>query len=83
MKAEMVQVEDIRAIAVGGSLTVCLPDYHAVVSAKNQVGYVKKAYPPPPGYQYYCRTNGNTLTIGLAETDKVRSRLYRNERVIK
>jgi hypothetical protein len=83
MNADMIQVKDIRSIGLGGSLTVHLPDYHAVVSAKNQVCYVKKAYPPPKGYQYYCRTVGNTITIGLAETEKVNNKAFRNTQVIK
>ena len=82
MKADMVSVDDIRHIGLGGSLTVELPSYHAVVSAKNQVVYVKKVYPPREGYQYYCRTSGNTITIGIAEEAKVKSREYRSKQII-
>ena len=49
MKASKIQVSDIRSIGVGGSITVELPNYLACVSAKNTVGYVKKAYPRADG----------------------------------
>lgn len=74
MKASKIQVSDIRAIGIGGSITVELPSYLACISAKNTVGYVKKAYPRNDGYVYYCRINGNTITIGVAEADKVNRR---------
>ena len=71
MKASKIRVSDIRNIGVGGSITVELPNYLACVSAKNTVGYVKKAYPRKDGNVYYCRINGFTITIGLADADKV------------
>lgn len=74
MKASKVQVNDIRNIGVGGSITVELPTYLACVSAKNTVGYVKKAYPRIDGCVYYCRINGTTITIGVAEAEKVNRR---------
>lgn len=74
MKASKIQVSDIRAIGIGGSITVELPSYLACISAKNTVGYVKKAYPRNDGCVYYCRINSNTITIGVAEADKVNRR---------
>lgn len=71
MKASKIQVSDIRSIGTGGSITVELPSYLACVSAKNTVGYVKKAYPREDGNIYYCRINGNTITVGVAEADKI------------
>lgn len=78
MKASKIQVSDIRSIGTGGSITVELPSYLACVSAKNTVGYVKKAYPREDGNVYYCRINGNTITVGVAEADKI----SRKKRVI-
>lgn len=74
MKASKIQVSDIRGIGTGGSITVELPSYLACVSAKNTVGYVKKAYPRDDGNVYYCRINGSTITIGAAEPEKVNRR---------
>ena len=74
MKASKIQVSDIRSIGVGGSITVELPSYLACVSAKNTVGYVKNAYPRTDGNVYYCRINGNIITIGVAEPEKVNRR---------
>lgn len=74
MKASKIQVSDIRSIGVGGSITVELPNYLACVSAKNTVGYVKKAYPRTDGNVYYCRINSNVITIGVAEPEKVNRR---------
>lgn len=74
MKASKIQVSDIRSIGAGGSITVELPSYLACVSAKNTVGYVKKAYPRDDGNVYYCRINGSTITIGVAEPEKVNRR---------
>ena len=79
MKASKIQVSDIRSIGVGGSITVEFPSYLACVSAKNTVGYVKKAYPRTDGCTYYCRINGSTITIGVAEAEKVN----RRKRIIK
>lgn len=79
MKANKIRVSDIRSIGVGGSITVELPSYLACVSAKNTVGYVKKAYPRTDGCIYYCRINGSTITIGVAEAEKVN----RRKRIIK
>lgn len=75
MKANKIQVKDIRRIGKGGSITVELPSYLACISAKNTVGYVKKAYPREDDCVYYCRINGNTITIGVDEADKVNRRL--------
>lgn len=74
MKASKIQVSDIRSIGAGGSITVELPSYLACVSVKNTVGYVKKAYPRDDGNVYYCRINGSTITIGVAEPEKVNRR---------
>lgn len=74
MKASKIQVSDIRSIGTGGSITVELPSYLACISAKNTVGYVKKAYPRDDGNVYYCRINGSTITIGVAEPERVNRR---------
>jgi hypothetical protein len=74
MKADKVQVSDIKSIGVGGYITVELPNYLACISAKNTVGYVKKAYPRTDNNVYYCRINGSTITIGLADKSKVNRR---------
>ena len=64
MKANKVSVNDIRAIGANGSITIELPDYLTCVSAKNTVGYVKKAYPREDGLKYYTSIKGNVITIG-------------------
>ena len=74
MKASKIQVSDIRNIGAGGSITVELPSYLACISAKNTVSYVKKAYPRTDGNVYYCRIDGSTITIGVAEPDKINRR---------
>jgi len=74
MKANKIQVSDIKNIGKGGSITVELPSYLACISAKNTVGYVKKAYPRPDGCVYYCRIDGHTITIGAVDPDKVNRR---------
>lgn len=74
MKASKIQVSDIRGIGSGGSITVELPTYLACVSAKNTVGYVKKAYPRADGNVYYCRINGTTITIGVTKPEKTNRR---------
>ncbi len=74
MKASKIQVSDIRNIGTGGSITVELPSYLACISAKNTVGYVKKAYPRTDGNVYYCRINGTTITVGVDSADKVNRR---------
>lgn len=74
MKSNKIQVKDIRAIGVGGSITVEMPSYLACISAKNTVGYVKKAYPREDGCVYYCRINGKTITIGVCEAEKTNRR---------
>ena len=75
MKANKIQVSDIKRIGKGGSITVELPNYLACISAKNTVGYVKKAYPREDGCAYYCRIKGNTITIGVIEADKVNRKM--------
>lgn len=67
MKAEKVTVNDIKAIGTNGSITIELPNYLTCVSAKNMVGYVKKAYPREDGLTYYTSIRGNTITIGTKE----------------
>lgn len=74
MKVSKIQVEDIKNIGKGGSITVELPSYLACISAKNTVGYVKKAYPREDGGTYYCRIDGNTITIGVAEASEINRR---------
>lgn len=74
MKANKIQVRDIRGIGKGGFITVELPSYLACISAKNTVGYVKKAYPRDDGCVYYCRIDGNTITIGAAEVSEINRR---------
>lgn len=69
MKTECVKVEDIRNIALGGKLIAELPSYNACISAKNQVSYVRKAYPLPKGQVYKASINAekNIITISVEE----------------
>ena len=74
IKAKKIQVEDIKRIGKDGSITIELPNYLACVSAKNLVGYVKKAYPREDGEIYYCRISGTTITIGVSKPEDLTRR---------
>jgi len=64
MVAERITSEDIRAIGVGGKLIVTLPSFHAVVSARNMVSYVRRAYPREDGcYKTTYDPKTFTLTV--------------------
>lgn len=64
MTDEKIRVSDIRGIGSYGTLVVELPNYLTCMSAKNTVQYVKKAYPREDGLDYWCKIDGNTITIG-------------------
>lgn len=65
MKAKMISIEDIRAIGVGGKLVVTMPDFKATVNARNQVSYVRRAYPREDGMTYKTSTDVKTNTITI------------------
>lgn len=47
-----ITIEDIKGVPKGKATTYLLPDYAAVVSAKNLLSYVRRRYPPETGWQY-------------------------------
>lgn len=79
MKASKIQVPDITELGANGTLTVELLDYRACISAKNTVGYVKKMYPRKDGYEYFCRINGNVITIGTARPETLKRTMTAKE----
>lgn len=70
MVADKISVDDVRRIGRDGSLSVRLPSYAACVSAKNIVGYVKKAYPRDDGLTYTCSIDCETNTIVIKTIEK-------------
>ena len=64
MRTNKIKVEDIKAIGPNSSIVVELPNYLSCISAKNLVGYVKKAYPRDDGMKYFTSIDGNVITIG-------------------
>ncbi len=47
-----ITIEDIKGVQKGKSTTFVLPDYAAVVSARNLLSYFRRRYPPDEGWQY-------------------------------
>lgn len=79
MKANKVHVEDIRALGSYGMITVELPSNKACRSAANVVDYIRKTYPRKDGLGYWTRINGNTITIGTANTDRITRKMAIDE----
>ena len=76
MKSNMISVEDIRNIGSGGTLKVQLPNYGATVAARNQVSYVRRAYPRDDGMTYATSTDAskNIITIEVVTTEEYERR---------
>lgn len=75
MKANKVTVDDIISIGSYGTMTVELPSYKHCRTAANLMNYVKKAYKREDGLSYYSRIDGNTITIGTADIDKIHRKM--------
>lgn len=70
----MISINDIRNLGSFGSLEVELPDYKAVVNAKNQVSHVRRCYPREDGLTYTTTTTGlkpNTIKIMVVRPEDV------------
>lgn len=74
MVADKVSTTDINNIGAFGKLTVTLPDYAAVESAKNLVTRAKARYPRKDGLTYTCSVDKktNTITIEVVRPEDVR-----------
>lgn len=59
-------VEDIRNL-LERKLVVQMPDFKATTAARNQVTYVRRAYPLPKGLDYETHTDptNNIITIRI------------------
>lgn len=66
----MISVEDIKNMGTGGVLKVKLPNFGATVAARNQVSYVRRAYPRKDGMTYVTSTDVNTNTITVEVVTK-------------
>ena len=58
MKATTLSVEDVKNLAEQ-KMVLQMPDFSSTVAARNQVSYVRRAYPLPKGKDY------NTQTVKL------------------
>lgn len=67
MVASTVTVDDIRNLAQK-RLVVQMPDYKSMVSARNQVTYVRKAYPLPKGMDYETHTDAENNIFEIVVT---------------
>ena len=76
MVANKVGTEDILNIGAYGKLTVKLPNYAAVESAKNLVTRAKARYPRTDGMAYTTSVDKstNTITISVVDPDAVKRR---------
>lgn len=74
MVANKVGTEDIKNIGAFGRLTVTLPDYAAVESAKNLVTRTKTRHPREDGLTYTTCVDKktNTITIEVVRPEDVR-----------
>lgn len=76
MISNKVSTEDIVNIGMFGRLTVKLPDYAAIESAKNLVSRVKVRYPRSDGMTYTTNVDRktNTITISVVRPENVNRR---------
>ena len=74
MVANKVGTDDILNIGAFGKLTVTLPDYAAVESAKNLVTRAKARYPREDGLTYTTGVDKktNTIVIEVVKPEDVR-----------
>jgi hypothetical protein len=76
MVANKVGTDDIVNIGSFGKLTVTLPDFAAVESAKNLVTRAKARHPREDGLTYTTKVDKmtNTITIEVVRPDDVNRR---------
>lgn len=73
MKASKIGTEDIVNIGAYGKLTVTLPDYPSVESAKNLVTRAKSRHPRTDGLTFTTSVDKktNTITIEVVDPENV------------
>ena len=84
MTANRIHIQDIRNIGTFGLLTVKLPSFAALCTAKSLVSYVKKAYPRHDELTYFGRVKDEkggayTLTIGTIKPDVITRKMSLEE----
>lgn len=82
MKTSMISISDIQSLGSFGSMEVELPDYKAVVNAKNQVSHVRRCYPREDGLTYTTTTKGlkpNAIKIMVVRPEEMKRRNKRNK----